>query len=91
MAMPFRMGIEAIIMPTVRTKKAMRTVSIGASYSKKNSHGMIGQIQSESSTVWWAKASAPLAVELKCATPPPGPRPAEWEGRAERVRAHTAR
>jgi hypothetical protein len=61
-------------------KKTMKTVSIGASYAKgKNSHGMIGQLAAQSSNVWWAKATAPLSVELKCPTPPPGRRPAEWE------------
>ena len=88
--LPLRKGDGGAVR-TGSNKKAMRTVSIGASYSKKSSHGMIGQVPSESSTVWWAKASAPLALELKSATPPPGPRPGEWEGRSERVRARTAR
>eukprot|EP01043_Picozoa_sp_COSAG02_P043997 COSAG02_NODE_3881_length_6092_cov_50.388954_2_plen_1221_part_00 len=61
-------------------KKTMKTVAIGASYSKgKNSRGNIGQIPVHASSVWWEKATAPLAVELKCATPPPGRTPAEWE------------
>lgn len=61
-------------------KKTMKTVAIGASYSKgKNSHGQIGQMPVHASSVWWAKTTAPLAVELKSATPPPGRIPAEWE------------
>ena len=76
-------------MRTSSTKKAMRTVVHRRSYSRKGSHGMIGQVPSESSTVWWAEVSGCRSL-LSSTTPPPGPRPGEWEGRSERVRARAA-
>ena len=45
----------------------------------KRSSGMIGQMRKQSSATWWAKASVPLSVELRQATPPPGPRPPSWQ------------
>ena len=62
---------------TAGQKKTMKTVGIRASYSK-GKHGNIAQMPVQASSVWWQTATAPLAVELKSATPPPS-RKAEWE------------
>jgi hypothetical protein len=72
-------------------KTTMKTVAIGASYSKgKNRHGKIGRLPVHASSVWWEKATAPLAVELKSATPPLGRKRAEWE-RVRPPKANSAR